>query len=204
VEPALDDGATARTIRNLLLLRDMPLQIMLAACIHFLATTPVVTGDGKVRAKWELVRIVEDEPPATTWKEFCRVHLGMHDTVASRYKRMWDTIAVEANLTVGERRELPARLRKARAMAKGGHVYLLSSKELGFKIGRTIDVGRRLQELIQTLDTQIEVVCSGWFDDCAMAEMSLHEYFRDKRKSGEWFALSESDVEYIWGYFTFR
>lgn len=194
-------GTMVETIRNLLLLRDMPLRIMLSACIHYLATTPVATEDGQVRAKWEVVRIVEDEPLATTWEEFCRVHLGMCPTTASRYKRTWEVFVAATNLTAEEQCELPARLCKASAATgRAGFVYLFSSKELGFKIGRTTDIVKRLQALIRELNIRIGVVCSGWFDDCVGAERTLHERFRDKRTSGEWFELSEDDVEAVWRY----
>ena len=68
--------------------------IELAACVHFLATTPVVTEKGEVKAKWEVVRIVGDKPLATTWAGVCEDHLGISPSKASSYKRIWETFAV--------------------------------------------------------------------------------------------------------------
>jgi hypothetical protein len=36
-----------------------------------------------------------------------------------------------------------------------------------------------------------------WFEDCEAAERRYHEMFRDRRINGEWFELSEADIEQI-------
>lgn len=74
-----------------------------AALVYSLYETTVEDQQGIPRAKWELTRLVqnpwfdaEKDPPdeallsvASTWDEFCLVHLGMHKSTASKYKRVW-------------------------------------------------------------------------------------------------------------------
>ncbi|OGB04989.1 MAG: hypothetical protein A3E79_03210 [Burkholderiales bacterium RIFCSPHIGHO2_12_FULL_61_11] len=41
----------------------------------------------------------------------------------------------------------------------------------------------------------IEVVMTGWFENYSEAEIRFHRQFAHKRLEGEWFDLSQTDLE---------
>jgi Meiotically up-regulated gene 113 len=74
-----------------------------------------------------------------------------------------------------------------------GFVYLLKSGR-HYKIGHTLDVGRRRYDLaIQLPDpvSQEHVIAT---DDPAGIERYWHDRFVDRRKNGEWFELTRADI----------
>ncbi|MEL6612221.1 MAG: GIY-YIG nuclease family protein [Bacteroidota bacterium] len=78
-----------------------------------------------------------------------------------------------------------------------GFVYLLSADSGLYKIGRTINLTKRVTHLAVKLPVRIELVHSIPSSDYVWAEETLHERFADKRDHGEWFALREGDVHAI-------
>lgn len=79
-----------------------------------------------------------------------------------------------------------------------GYVYLLAAG--GFhKIGRAKDPRKRTETLAIQLPYQTELVFAVKSDDYVALEAELHTIFAGKRKNGEWFELSDEDLEYIKG-----
>jgi hypothetical protein len=75
-----------------------------------------------------------------------------------------------------------------------GYLYIISS-ELGFyKIGRTKNVAARMTQL-KSMPLKVESVHTIACEDEIKFEKELHERFKDKRKSSEWFVLDENDIE---------
>lgn len=159
----------------------------LAAFIQELGHFPVV-------AELKLKRVQDPEFPshgtfarlggktklATRLVDFCQQHDGYEDVAAICAPISLNSELIEArNATKG--------------LEKFGSVYLLKSGRY-YKIGRTNAVGRRERELSIQLPERAIVVHSIKPDDPAGIEVYWHVRFKDKRKNGEWFELSASEV----------
>jgi len=79
------------------------------------------------------------------------------------------------------------------AKAELGFVYLLKSGRY-CKIGRSNAAGRRERELAIQLPEKAAMVHLIRTDDTAGIESYWHQRFADRRKNGEWFALSAADI----------
>ena len=63
-----------------------------------------------------------------------------------------------------------------------------------YKIGLTIDLGRREYDLRIQLPEKPVKIHSIKTDDSVGIERYWHERFKDRRKNGEWFELTKEDV----------
>lgn len=80
-----------------------------------------------------------------------------------------------------------------------GFVYLLAAfhdKQL-YKIGRATNPNNRLRTFNVKLPFPVAYECIIETGDMYRLERELHRLFDDKRLDGEWFRLSQSDVQYI-------
>ncbi len=78
--------------------------------------------------------------------------------------------------------------------AETAHVYLLKHDKV-YKIGKSIDVVRRYNEIKTQMPHKLEETHVIETDDPSGIEAYWHNRFKDKRLEGEWFALSASDVK---------
>jgi Meiotically up-regulated gene 113 len=86
----------------------------------------------------------------------------------------------------------------ARAKApKTGFVYLLKSSEGHYKIGCTISPDDRLHTFEVKLPFKVHYEHLIYSADRRRLESDLHKQFASKRIEGEWFNLSDDDVNYI-------
>ena len=83
----------------------------------------------------------------------------------------------------------PLRPRKSR-----GVVYLLKSGQ-NYKIGRSNDFNRRFEEIKLQLPDPVTTRHIIYTDDPVRLEQYWHDKFSYRRKNGEWFGLSDSDVK---------
>ena len=81
---------------------------------------------------------------------------------------------------------------------KKGHIYIaFCNRSKLYKIGLTsTDVTKRFKGL-RTSNPDIELLCHFKNDDVVLTESWLHNLYKDKRVSGEWFDLNETDLERI-------
>jgi hypothetical protein len=104
------------------------------------------------------------------------------------------------DLQTGNRPEIePARLSAKEKRLRNGYVYLLKSDTGHYKIGRTIDPENRQKTFGVQLPFNVQFECLIKSDDNHKLEKSLHERFEHRRVRGEWFDLTDDDVEYIKG-----
>lgn len=81
---------------------------------------------------------------------------------------------------------------------KKGHVYFIKDPEINLiKIGRSKELEKRFYALNKEFNENLEVVHKIYTDDCYSLEKILHERFDRVRFSGEWFKLSDEDIEKI-------
>lgn len=78
-----------------------------------------------------------------------------------------------------------------------GFVYLILAENGLYKIGKARSLKSRLKPFSVHFPMKWDLVYSFYSKNYNTAEASLHERFKDKRDIGEWFKLSDSDVEYI-------
>ena len=80
--------------------------------------------------------------------------------------------------------------------SKCGYVYLLKhGKRREYKIGKTFNPVRREGEIILQLPEKVHPIHHIKTDDPSGVEAYWHDRFSAKRKEGEWFELSASDVK---------
>lgn len=78
-----------------------------------------------------------------------------------------------------------------------GYIYVIRRKDGEYKIGKSKSAVDRIESLSVKLPFAVEPVCVIASDDMNGLEKQLHERFQDKRVNGEWFALTNEDVEYL-------
>jgi len=81
---------------------------------------------------------------------------------------------------------------------KAGCVYLIQAENGLYKIGMTIGSAKQRLETLQTgSPVRLELCHTIPASNPIDLERQLHTYFSAKHHHGEWFALSQDDVEYI-------
>lgn len=122
------------------------------------------------------------------WRGALVKTLVKHCLAANGYE---DVLAICQPLTVQSTKESePTSLYNFEQV---GSVYLLKSGRY-YKIGRTNAVGRREYELSIQLPEKTMLIHDIKTDDPAGIEAYWHRRFQDRRKQGEWFALTLQDV----------
>lgn len=79
---------------------------------------------------------------------------------------------------------------------RSGVVYVLKSA-YGYKVGRTRNVPARMRAFGVHLPFFYTILLCAWFDDCVVAESRYHDVFRSQRINGEWFDLTDDDIDLI-------
>lgn len=76
-------------------------------------------------------------------------------------------------------------------------VYFIRESHGLVKIGKTVDIRRRISSLSSILPYNIEPILVIETPKADLLETYLHQFFIDKRVKGEWFDLSENDIEVV-------
>lgn len=80
---------------------------------------------------------------------------------------------------------------------KKGFVYLIRAENGLYKIGKAKNVSTRLQPFSVHFPMKWDLVHSFRSNNYSDAEKNLHGVYAEKRDIGEWFKLSEEDVNHI-------
>lgn len=114
----------------------------------------------------------------------------------------YNLMAREVNLYTNQPNDEPILCRMChpflgRNLARwSGYVYLLKSNGV-FKIGKSINVDRRLTQISPIMPYPVELVHAIRTTNHTALEAQLHEMFDAKRLNGEWFELSARDIRLI-------
>lgn len=83
---------------------------------------------------------------------------------------------------------------------RSGYVYVVCPVgHNAYKIGRTVDLKSRMARMQRNRSIKLEYVLTVWSNDYEQLEERLIEKYQPLKLDGDWFALSESDIEYIRG-----
>jgi hypothetical protein len=77
------------------------------------------------------------------------------------------------------------------------HVYLIRAANSLYKIGFASNIERRFNTLRAQSPIPLELVLHFNGENARELERELHDKFSDKRHHGEWFELSDEDLDYI-------
>ena len=78
-----------------------------------------------------------------------------------------------------------------------GYVYCLSDSVGHYKLGRTIDMKRRVSELRTQPPFRIQTKGSSFVFNAHYYEKCLHDHFARHRLNGEWFELTDDQVSSV-------
>lgn len=156
--------------------------------------------DGKARVKWSPADATyRPNPSGRRWWTQAKPFFGFAKEVAERYmlaaafsEHFPDALVFEQRGTSVRTPDIP----RPSATPLGGYVYLVRS-QYGVKIGKSINVRSRTRLFEVKLPFPITVEHYAWFDDYSRAERELHGYYHAKRLEGEWFDLSDQDIDHI-------
>lgn len=83
-------------------------------------------------------------------------------------------------------------------MSEYGFVYIIQEDySYRYKIGKTKKLDDRMNLFAVKLPFAISSIHTVYCDDYHNLERYLHHYFKDKRVRGEWFDLTDKDIEWI-------
>jgi hypothetical protein len=85
---------------------------------------------------------------------------------------------------------------EARTFAGDGYIYLLGGEGY-YKIGRTMNVNRRVRQLEIQLPWPVKLLHTIPCENHKQSEKKLHAMYANRRANGEWFALTGQDVASI-------
>ncbi len=91
--------------------------------------------------------------------------------------------------------DISERIIKPAENYRAGYVYLLKAENGLYKIGRSKTPDVRIRDITKAVAPfDIQIIHTAYYPDCYRAESDLHKLFREKRRRGEWFELSDEEV----------
>lgn len=81
-----------------------------------------------------------------------------------------------------------------------GYIYILKFEKY-YKIGKTININKRLEIISPEMPEKPKIIRSYKSGNIDKDEKYLHEIYKEKRTNGEWFLLSDDDLQEIDKYY---
>lgn len=106
---------------------------------------------------------------------------------------------VQMVIADSDRRITGLRLSNGKSARNGEYVYLIRAANGLVKIGYTQDVARRFYSLTNTSPIALELIGCIETAIAETIEAELHQQYAHVREHGEWFRLSDNDVQEILG-----
>lgn len=78
-----------------------------------------------------------------------------------------------------------------------GYIYLIKNSDNHYKIGITKNLGARFAQLQTGNSEKLTLINHSSVQDNRFVEKFLHKKFKSLNTHGEWYSLSESDIQYI-------
>jgi len=78
-----------------------------------------------------------------------------------------------------------------------GYVYFLQADNGLVKIGQTKILDKRIEQLAVSLPYKLQLILTIKSEQYTRLESHLHELYAEHRANGEWFALTDEDLNYI-------
>ncbi len=147
-----------------------------------------VAGELRIKAKQDkdfpshnvFSRVGKKAELASKVIDYCKARNGFDDII-----EICTPITITMNRKTGDTKQETTEI---------GYVYLMKSGRY-YKIGRSSSVERRNYDLGIILPEEIKIIHKIKTDDPSGIERYWHNRFEEKRKKGEWFELSNSDVK---------
>jgi len=102
----------------------------------------------------------------------------------------------EAKRLATEREEKEKHDNERRVVVSVGYIYLIKSN-YGFKIGKSQNIKQRSKLFGVLMPFKFDYIFKKKCKDYHNLELKLHEMFEHKNLNGEWFQLSEDDINMI-------
>lgn len=167
---------------------------------------------GTVKAH-RIVGETEHKPPRSRYELTAKEGWELVAETLSNFSEFFAGFRMSANPTVvwmdaqiydpepertadAENEEQPPVIGEATSSPRGGYVYVLKSA-YGFKVGRTRNIPNRMRSFGVHLPIFYSIPFCVWFDDHINAETNYHRIFAEKHINGEWFDLSDADIDLI-------
>jgi hypothetical protein len=151
---------------------------------HIDRTLPSHNAFGRMGSKWQLANRI---------LEYCKAQVGFDDVIA----RCVPVAEVQPKIAPAEEIALSPQADTS-ANTKDGYVHMALLKlgrEKRYKIGKTVLVERRTDQISLQLAEDRELVHAIRTDDAYGIEEYWHKRFAAKRTRGEWFSLSRQEIE---------
>ncbi len=125
--------------------------------------------------------------------------------------RMEETERAEYQRKQARARELERRERMSRELTANPpharvdgleYVYIIQDIDVTgyYKIGRTSSPYRRFGDFTAKFPFRFKIVMLFVVADSGRTEKGMHRFFAEKRRNGEWFALDDDDLEWLYSF----
>ena len=82
--------------------------------------------------------------------------------------------------------------------ARAGYIYLMFDG-VAYKIGKTTNIEQRQRQAQIYSPNEVTIVHAFWVSDMHRVETSIHEILADQHIRGEWFNLTDLDIQWFRG-----